>query len=105
MHHEEFLNRLPHFSRRWVLKVGAVGLGFGTTSLVARRATADESNAVAPFPPSSKPPRSVLFIFLTGGLSHHDSFDMKPEAPTETEPETEAQTATEPKLKPRQKPN
>jgi len=83
MHHEEFLNRLPHFSRRWVLKVGAVGLGFGTTSLVARRATADESNAVAPFPPSSKPPRSVLFIFLTGGLSHHDSFDMKPEAPTE----------------------
>ena len=25
--------------------------------------------------------KSVLFVFLTGGISHHDSFDMKPEAP------------------------
>jgi hypothetical protein len=27
------------------------------------------------------PDKSVIFIFLTGGLSHQDSFDLKPEAP------------------------
>ena len=32
-------------------------------------------------PAGGKRPRSVLFVFLTGGLSHHDSFDMKPDAP------------------------
>jgi hypothetical protein len=27
--------------------------------------------------------KSVIFVFLTGGLSHHDSFDMKPDAPAD----------------------
>ena len=33
--------------------------------------------------PNATPPRarSVIFIFLTGGLSHLDSFDLKPDAP------------------------
>lgn len=32
---------------------------------------------------SPKPPRSVLFVFLAGGPSHIDTFDMKPDAPAE----------------------
>ena len=28
------------------------------------------------------PKKSVIFVFLTGGLSHQDSFDMKPLAPS-----------------------
>ena len=28
-------------------------------------------------------PKSVIYIFLSGGLSQHDTFDMKPEAPAE----------------------
>jgi len=28
-------------------------------------------------------PKSVLIVFLTGACSHHDTFDMKPEAPAE----------------------
>lgn len=32
---------------------------------------------------SQRPPRSVLFVFLAGGPSHIDTFDMKPEAPAE----------------------
>ena len=27
--------------------------------------------------------KAVIFLFLTGGLSQHDSFDMKPEGPAE----------------------
>ena len=27
--------------------------------------------------------KAVIMVYLSGGLSHHDSFDMKPEAPAE----------------------
>ena len=29
------------------------------------------------------PKRSVIYIFLTGGPSQHDTFDMKPDGPSE----------------------
>ncbi|MCA9122618.1 MAG: DUF1501 domain-containing protein [Planctomycetaceae bacterium] len=32
---------------------------------------------------SGHPGKSVIYIFLSGGLSQHDSFDMKPDAPDE----------------------
>jgi len=62
-------------SRRVALKAGAIGFGLTTSRLMARRALADASES-----PRAK---SVLFVFLTGGLSQHDSFDMKPAAPAE----------------------
>ena len=55
--------------RRTMLKAGTVGL-LGPT-------LADLSRAGS----SGKKAKSVLFVFLTGGLSHQDSFDMKPLAP------------------------
>ena len=72
---------MPHgmLSRRVVLQAGSMGmLGVGLENLLAARSRAVE-NAVATSRGSS--PKSVLFVFLTGGLSHQDSFDMKPEAP------------------------
>src|SRR5439155_24260908 len=47
-------------------------LGLGMPELSAARALAGRSTPRA---------RSVIFVFLTGGLSHLDSFDLKPEAP------------------------
>ena len=70
--------------RRTVLKTGAAGLQAGTAGYVA--ATAARSLVAADLP---RQPRSVLFVFLTGGLSHHDSFDMKPDAPLEVRGEFE----------------
>lgn len=35
------------------------------------------------------PVKSVLFVFLTGGLSHQDTFDMKPDAPDSVRSEFE----------------
>lgn len=62
----------PSVPRRGVLQAGAVGLlGLGTNHLTALRSEAK----------TAAPQRSVIFIFLSGGLAQHDSFDMKPEAP------------------------
>ena len=64
----------PRFGRRAALQAGGIGLlGLGMNHLAALRAVAG--------PRAAPPARSVIFVFLSGGLAQHDSFDMKPEAP------------------------
>ena len=69
-------NELPPVSRRSLIQAGAIGaLGLDLATLNRLRAdgaVAGEQTAKA---------KSVLFIFLSGGLSQLDSFDMKPDAP------------------------
>ena len=66
----------PALSRRTAIQAGAVGLlGLGGNHLSALR----EASAASPAGTAS--PRSVIYIFLSGGLAQHDSFDMKPMAP------------------------
>ena len=61
--------------RREFLQVGFSGfLGLGLPALLASRAAA----SARPVAPRAK---SLILIFMTGGLGHLDSFDMKPEAP------------------------
>lgn len=65
----------PRLSRRTALQAGAVGLlGLGSNHVAALR----EASAA---PAASSRPRSVIYIFLSGGLAQHDSFDLKPQAP------------------------
>ena len=60
-------------TRREALQAGAIGLmGLGMAELSALQALAS---------PNAPRARSVIFVFLTGGLSHLDSFDLKPDAP------------------------
>jgi Protein of unknown function (DUF1501) len=59
-------------SRRSFLKIG--GLAFGGLSL-AGLLRAEEQAGIR----SSK--KSVIMIYLAGGISHQDTFDLKPEAP------------------------
>ncbi len=69
------------FVRREFIQVGFSGLlGLGLSNLLMARAHAAVSpdRSVPPRPPRAK---SVILVFLTGGLSHLDSFDMKPDAP------------------------
>lgn len=62
-------------TRRDVLSIGALGLGGLTLADVLRsRASAGETAARQ---------KSVIMIWLRGGPSHIDSFDMKPFAPAE----------------------
>ncbi|MDY3556919.1 DUF1501 domain-containing protein [Gemmata sp. JC717] len=72
------LNRQPHAnctgtSRRDFLRVGALaGLSLPSLLQAEARATSPGTGARA---------KSVVLVFLGGGLSHHDSFDPKPDAP------------------------
>jgi hypothetical protein len=62
----------PHFTRRTAIQAGAVGLlGLGLEHLAPLRAAVGKPHAA----------RSVIYIFLSGGLAQHESFDPKPEAP------------------------
>jgi hypothetical protein len=62
--------------RREFLQVGFSGLlGLGAAGLLAGRARARAGTGREP---SAK---SMILVFLTGGLGHLDSFDLKPEAP------------------------
>jgi hypothetical protein len=67
----------PQVSRRAVLQAGAIGLlGLGMNHVAAlRKASAADGRS-----PSGRA-RSCIYIFLSGGLSQLDSFDLKPDAP------------------------
>jgi hypothetical protein len=72
----------PRFSRRSAIQAGAIGLvGLGMNHLQAlREAPAAEEARIAA---NGGKARAAIYIFLSGGLAQHDSFDLKPEAPAE----------------------
>ncbi len=62
----------PVVSRRTMIQAGGVSLlGLGSGELSALRAESSSKHTA----------RSVIYIFLSGGLAQHDSFDPKPDAP------------------------
>ena len=62
----------PGISRRTALQAGAVGLlGLGMGDLAALRAASSNKGKA----------KACIYIFLSGGLAQHDSFDPKPDAP------------------------
>ena len=67
------------YGRREALQIGAASiLGLGTNHLFALR---DAQAALGPKPTAKA--KSCIFIFLSGGLAQHESFDMKPDAPAD----------------------
>src|SRR5438270_6355731 len=60
-------------SRRCLLRAGGIGLlGLSLPGLLAVTGRAAQRKARA---------KSVIFLHQWGGPSHHDTFDMKPQAP------------------------
>ncbi len=65
----------PVFTRRTVIQAGTIGLlGLGMNHVAALR-------ALGAGDAKSSNPKTVIYIFLSGGLSQLDSFDLKPNAP------------------------
>jgi hypothetical protein len=68
--------------RREFIQVGFSGLlGLGLPDWLASQAAASRAATGARIGPAPPRAKSVILVFLTGGLSHLDSFDMKPDAP------------------------
>lgn len=79
------LDRWGHWpvSRRTAVQAGAISLlGLGMNHLAALTSEAVPVDAqgqpTAPTPPKA---RACIYIFLSGGLAQHESFDLKPDAP------------------------
>ena len=71
------MNNKLGVSRRDFLRIGAVGTLGLTLPTLLQAQDASRQNRREPRA------RSVILVYLGGGLSHHDSFDLKPEAPEE----------------------
>jgi uncharacterized protein (DUF1501 family) len=66
----------PTIRRRTMLQAGSLGLlGLGMNHVAALQADGAAMR--------SGSARSVIFVFLSGGLTQHDSFDPKPDAPAD----------------------
>jgi len=66
----------PKFTRRDMLQAGAIGvMGLSLSDILAMKATASQERQ------RRESPKSVIYIFLSGGLAQQDSFDPKPDAP------------------------
>src|SRR5438874_13455539 len=63
-------------NRRDFLRVGALGIG-GLTMGDVLRLRAQGPN------PTASAPKAVIMVYLPGGPSHIDMYDLKPEAPQE----------------------
>jgi uncharacterized protein (DUF1501 family) len=62
----------PTLTRRTAIQAGTVGLlGLGLEHLAPLRAAGNKPSIA----------KSVIYIFLSGGLAQHESFDPKPDAP------------------------
>jgi hypothetical protein len=69
--------RCDGVSRRDFIRVGAIGaLGLSLPTFLRAQETSPAKNKKARA-------KSVILVYLGGGLSHHDSFDLKPDAPPE----------------------
>ena len=77
---EEFTNfKHLQMTRRTMIRAGSIGLlGSGLSESGLLRALESEQKKG-----KRAKAKSVIYIFLSGGLSQIDTFDMKPEAPAE----------------------
>ena len=70
----------PHaVSRRQAIRAGSLGLfGLSLPQLLAGRAVADETKE-----PSFGRAKACILLFMWGGPAHQDTWDLKPDAPSE----------------------
>src|SRR5690348_2180761 len=64
-------------NRRNFMKIGAFGAGLSLADMLRLRAEANPGMA------STSTPKAAIMIYLPGGPSHMDMYDLKPAAPME----------------------
>lgn len=78
MHRSPAVSPAHVLNRRTLLQAGSLGLMNLSMAEVAGWRQQAQAASV-----QTSAPKSVIFLFLTGGASQHDTFDMKPDAPAE----------------------
>src|SRR3979409_1041597 len=69
-------------TRRSFLRIGAFGAGLTLADMLRAKALGHaRTPAATPSTPST--PKSAIMIYLPGGPSHMDMYDLKPDAPVE----------------------
>src|SRR5262249_45044917 len=68
-------------NRRNFLRIGAFGAGLTLADMLRLRASAANTSSRGGTPSSS--PKAAIMIYLPGGPSHMDMYDLKPNAPKE----------------------
>src|SRR5439155_15885666 len=77
--HDDPAHFRPRPNRRSFLQIGLVGgLGLSLDQFFRLQARADVAADVA-----KAPAKSIIHIFMPGGMAHQESFDPKPYAPVE----------------------
>ncbi len=71
------LNFCDGMNRRGFMKIGAFGAGLTLADMLRAKAQANPTVA------APTPTKSAIMIYLPGGPSHMDMYDLKPEAPVE----------------------
>lgn len=71
---DPFINQNPQSRRDFIQHAAKTFLGVGALSMLSARSFADSAPAIN-FGGTAK---SVIYIYLTGGMSHVDTFDTKP---------------------------
>src|SRR6185312_12182863 len=73
--HDRLVPAHPSLSRRAAVQAGAIGLlGLGMNHV-------EQLHAASTSAGKSRKAKAVIYIFLSGGLSQLDSFDLKPDGP------------------------
>src|SRR5580765_62191 len=67
-------------SRRNFLKIGAFGAGLTLADMLRLKA---QANDTVPERTAPSRPKSAIMIYLPGGPTHMDMYDLKPDAPAE----------------------
>src|SRR4051794_28654348 len=66
----------PQLPRREALRIGAMGLlGLGLADLLRLESQANAGD-------NTSTPGSVIYLFQSGGPAQHETFDLKPDAPS-----------------------
>ncbi|WP_169975245.1 DUF1501 domain-containing protein [Tautonia rosea] len=72
-------NRLPEMSRRGLLQTVSAGFGYLAFAGISAEAAARDASPLAPRTPHFEPKaKRVVFLCMSGGPSHVDTFDYKP---------------------------
>lgn len=68
-------------SRRSFMQIGSLGLGYGLGQLGLNSLSMADLLRAEEAGTAQKTQKSVILVYLTGGLPHQDTVDLKPEAP------------------------